>query len=86
MIHEDKRDDGTPIFSASSHGAWLPGLYATRQAANYAFRFYNAALHDLWWRADLWEWKDGLRVPDSRPPITMDELRALMAPKKEAKG
>lgn len=31
----------------SSGGVYLPGVYESEQAARYAFRFPNKALHDL---------------------------------------
>jgi hypothetical protein len=42
-------DDG---FVISSHGVWMPGVYATRRAANYAFRFTDETLNKLQARAN----------------------------------
>jgi hypothetical protein len=57
-IHE--LDDGTG-FVISSHGAWLPGIYATRQAARWAFQFSDYDLAKLRDRVGR--------------PITTDDLR-----------
>lgn len=34
-------------FVISSHQAWMPGVYADRRAANYAFRFLDETLGAL---------------------------------------
>lgn len=64
MIHES---DGT--FTISSHGMWLPGIYASKRAARYAFRFSSLALNELQDRINHSD--RGNRV------ITMDDLREL---------
>jgi len=42
MVH---KVDGQ--FVISSSGWWLPGVYETRKAANYAFQFENKTLRKL---------------------------------------
>jgi len=42
MIH--KLNDG---FVISSHGVWLPGVYESKRAARYAFRFMGKELEGL---------------------------------------
>lgn len=52
-------------YVASSGGAWLPGRYATRAAARYAFQFEDRHLIGL---------RDRLKRP-----ITSDDLKQLAA-------
>lgn len=42
MIHELEND-----FVVSSNGMWIAGVYATKRAAHYAFRFDNYQLQKL---------------------------------------
>ncbi len=51
-------------FVISSHRVWRPGSYATRQAAQYAFRFTDEQLSEL----------QGKVAPDY---ITMEMLKEL---------
>jgi len=55
-----KTDFGTLVIA--SHGCWLPGSYATRQAAQWAFQFEDVELAAL--RDELGR------------PVTTDDLRA----------
>lgn len=54
------------VFVISSHGSWLPGNYATEQAAQFAFQLSNTALQGLQERINWGEQR----------PITTDDLRA----------
>lgn len=65
MIHPGK--DGT--FQISSHDMWLPGIYASEQAARYAFRFGSSDLSQLSERVCSFHREDRA--------ITMDDLREL---------
>jgi hypothetical protein len=57
-------------YAISSHEVWLPGSYATEQAAKYAFRFDNAILQRL-------QDEVNNREPDiSKRVITFEMLRA----------
>lgn len=69
MVHET--DDGT--FVVSSHQVWLPGSYATKQAAQYALQFPDKILQSLTDRI--------CHVSGEDRPITTEDLRAAMPPK-----
>lgn len=62
MIHEK---DG--LFSISSKGAWLYGIYATERAARYAFQFSDHELLAI---------NTDRGFGDDYRPITTEDLRA----------
>lgn len=57
-------------FVISSGGMWLPGCYATRQAARYAFQFTNEDLYTLQ-KKICYKGKD----------ITTNDLKELLKPR-----
>jgi hypothetical protein len=66
MIHET--DDGRYVIS--THGCWLPGNYADKRAANYAFRFDDKQLWELQERINYLDTGEGR-------PITFEDLQKL---------
>jgi hypothetical protein len=44
MIHEIVEDNGNKVYCISSFRCWRPGVYKTRKAAKYAFRFPDEKL------------------------------------------
>jgi len=70
MIHQV--EDG---FAISSHGCWLPGCYATKEAARFAFQFPDETLQELQDQANR---RGGSRM------ITSEDLRARKRTTEEA--
>lgn len=62
-------------FVIASHGSWLPGSYATKAAALYAFQFSDDALRRVERRVLRGEGR----------AITTDDLRALRASPRPAR-
>lgn len=59
--------EGQSGFVISSRGSWLPGSYATKAAARWAYQFANETLQRLHDRVNVGEGRD----------ITTDDLRAV---------
>lgn len=71
-------EDGAKVIS--SHGVWVPGVYADDRAARYAFRFSDDVLDELQQEANV-------RAGGTSGTITFDDLKArrkLLAEKQTA--
>ncbi len=68
MIYQSNDEGG---FSISSRRVWMPGLYATRKAAMYAFQFDEVTLARL--SKEICSVRTGNRL------ITTEDLRAARA-------
>jgi hypothetical protein len=70
MIYEVKNErTGATEYVISSHHSWLEGVYASRRAANYAFRFTDDEISEIWKR----------HCPDA---LTFEQLREFRKEKK----
>lgn len=80
MIHPVEKPDGTHSYCISSKEVWLPGVYESKRAARYAFRFPDEELHKL---------QEGIndREPDIKDRyIKFSDLQELAKRRREVKN
>lgn len=65
------------VWTISSRGVWLPGMFATRRAARAAYRLSDANLAALWQRKGFAE--NGNADGTTSYAMTEDDVRAALA-------
>lgn len=68
----------------SSHSVWLPGVYATKDAARMAYRLSPGDLEALWQRKAFEE--NGRPDGTTEYRLTVDDLREALKAKGERDG